>query len=114
MSPEVRLPRAWLAGALVACIAPMSGAVLAVDAVDEGWKFFSQGTTPPCALCHTLADAQATGNVGPSLDEMKPEAARVAQVVRTGLGAMPPYPQLSDADVRRLAEYVAKASRGER
>lgn len=114
MSPELRLLPACLAGALLACIVPLSGAVQAADAADDGRKLFTQGTTPPCALCHTLADAQATGNVGPSLDEMKPEAERVAQVVRTGLGAMPPYAHLSDADVKRLAEYVAKASRGER
>jgi len=109
MSPDQggRRARACIVASMVA----WSGAVSAADAADDGRRLFTRDTTPPCAVCHTLADAGATGNVGPSLDDMKPDAARVAQVVRSGLGAMPPYPQLSDSDVQRLAQYVATASR---
>jgi cytochrome c6 len=45
---------------------------------------------------------------------MKPDAERVARVIRSGIGAMPPYPQLSDEQVKTLAEYVAHATGGKK
>ncbi len=76
-----------------------------------GRQLFMQGAAPPCALCHTLADAGSTGQVGPVLDEIRPDAARVANAVRNGLGAMPPYrATLSEAQIQALAHYVANAS----
>ena len=53
-------------------------------------KLFSTAT-PACALCHTLKDAGAEGAVGPVMDEIKPDAARVAKALRNGLGRMPSY-----------------------
>jgi mono/diheme cytochrome c family protein len=41
---------------------------------------------------------------------MKPDAERVARVIRSGLGAMPAYPQLTDAQVKAIAQYVARAT----
>jgi sulfite dehydrogenase len=62
-------------------------------------------------VCHTLADAGAAGAVGPVLDELKPDAARVAKALRDGIGAMPSYQgKLSDAQIAALAAYVAQAS----
>lgn len=78
--------------------------------MEQGRQLFTKDATPPCAICHTLADAGATGNVGPSLDELKPDAARVAQAVRQGFGAMPPYPTLNEDQLQTLAQYVARAS----
>ena len=70
---------------------------------------------PPCALCHTLDAAGAAGAVGPSLDELKPDAERVATALRNGVGAMPSYrATLSDAQITLLARYVAQASGGEK
>ena len=77
---------------------------------DPGKQLFVKDTTPACAICHTLADAGASGSIGPSLDELKPDAPRVVKAVKAGLGAMPPYPQLSDEQVQALATYVARAS----
>jgi sulfite dehydrogenase len=77
----------------------------------EGRALFVGGATPPCALCHTLKDAGATGSVGPVLDEVKPDEDRVAAAVRGGIGAMPSFAtSLSDAQIRAIARYVAKAS----
>jgi cytochrome c6 len=79
----------------------------------EGRALFVSGATPPCAICHTLKDAGATGNVGPVLDEVKPDADRVAAAVRGGIGAMPSFANsLTDAQIRAIARYVAKASGG--
>ena len=86
------------------------GVAVAADGDDVGRQLFVKAATPACAICHTLADAGASGNVGPSLDELKPNAQRVAMVVKAGLGAMPPYPQLSEEQVQAIARYVARAS----
>lgn len=98
--------------ALIAALGSLiAGAALAQPG-DAGKELFTKGATPACGLCHTLADAGASANVGPSLDELKPDAARVAQAVKQGIGAMPPYKQLSEEQVQALARYVAKASGG--
>ena len=89
-----------------------AAAATASNGSEHGKQLFTKDATPPCALCHTLADAGATANVGPSLDELKPDAQRVAKAVKEGIGAMPPYKQLSDEQVQTLARYVAKASGG--
>jgi len=76
-------------------------------------KLFTQGTTPACALCHTLKDAGSAGAVGPVLDELKPDASRVANALRNGLGSMPSYKAtLTEAQIDALARYVAAASGG--
>lgn len=82
----------------------------AAEGDDAGRQLFVKDTTPPCALCHTLADAGATANVGPSLDELKPDAQRVAQAVKAGIGAMPAFTQLSAEQIQTLSRYVARAS----
>jgi cytochrome c6 len=88
------------------------GIAHAADGDEAGRRLFVKDATPPCALCHTLADAGATANVGPSLDELKPDAQRVTQAVKAGIGAMPAYTQLSAEQIQALARYVARASGG--
>jgi predicted ferric reductase/mono/diheme cytochrome c family protein len=64
-----------------------------------------------CGACHTLQAAGASGNVGPNLDEVKPDAAHVAEVVTNGKGAMPPYEgRLTDKQISDLAAYVVQAT----
>ena len=61
-----------------------------------------------CAGCHTLADAGASGTVASSLDEKRPTAARVQEVLAHGSGAMPSYAkQLSAQEIADVAAYVA-------
>ena len=64
-----------------------------------------------CASCHTLADAGATGAVGPNLDEAKPPASLVVDRVTHGKGAMPPFEgQLSDTQIQDVAAYVSSVA----
>ncbi len=103
---------AMVVGASCAGAAPASGTD---DAMARGRALFAGGAQPACAICHTLADAGAQGTVGPSLDEVRPDAARVERALREGFGAMPSYAEsLSAAQRRTLAEYVAAASGGAR
>jgi cytochrome c6 len=96
----------------------VGGAARAADDAAQmalGRALFTSNTTPPCALCHTLKDAGAAGAVGPVLDELQPDAARVATALRNGIGAMPSYrATLKDEQIQALARYVAQASGGAR
>ena len=101
---------------LGACLAqPILPALTADDSAQFalGKKLFLEGVVPSCAVCHTLQAAGAEGAVGPVLDELKPDAARVAKALRNGLGQMPSYKEkLTDAEIAALALYVSKASGG--
>jgi cytochrome c6 len=58
-----------------------------------------------------LQAAGASGQVGPSLDELKPDKARVLEAVRKGLGVMPPFgDKLTPEQIEAVAEFVAKAA----
>jgi len=98
--------RAFAAG-LALALAPLAAG--ADDAL--GRKVFTEVAQPPCALCHTLEAAGATGNIGPSLDELKPDKQRVADMVRKGAGAMPAFEgKLTQEQIDAVAAYVAKAT----
>ena len=83
---------------------------LAVKADEEGRRLFT-GVTPACGLCHTLKDAGASGAVGPSLDELRPDRERVVKALRNGVGQMPPFAHLTEAQVQALARYVEAATK---
>ncbi len=68
-----------------------------------------------CTGCHTLADANATGAVGPNLDQKKPPLALVVDRVTHGKGAMPAFGdsgQLTPQQIADVAAYVVKATSG--
>jgi len=66
-----------------------------------------------CAGCHTLADAGATGTVGPNLDAAHPSDSLVAERVRDGKGVMPSFAgELDDAEIAAVAAYVSQAAPG--
>jgi mono/diheme cytochrome c family protein len=68
-------------------------------------------TSAGCVGCHTLADAGATGTVGPNLDDAKPPAALVVERVTNGKGPMPPFKgQLSDKQIQDVAAYVSSVA----
>ena len=62
-----------------------------------------------CGSCHTLAAAGADGKVGPNLDQVAPDAARVQQAIEEAPGVMPE--NLAEGEeAQRIAEYVAGAA----
>lgn len=64
-----------------------------------------------CGGCHALADANASGAVGPSLDDAKPTRELVVDRVTNGLGGMPAFADtLSAEQIDALAEYVSTAA----
>jgi mono/diheme cytochrome c family protein len=67
--------------------------------------------TSNCGSCHTLSAAGTSGNVGPNLDDLKPDKETVEDQVRSGGGGMPSFDgQLSDAQIEQVAEYVSSSA----
>jgi cytochrome c6 len=67
--------------------------------------------TADCGSCHTLADAGATGNVGPNLDDLKPSYDAVEKQVTNGGGVMPAFKDsLSEKQIEDVAAYVSSVA----
>ena len=99
---------------MIGAVALVSGAALTPVASandEEGKLLFLKGAAPACAICHTLEAAGAAGAVGPSMNDLQPDAARVMNALKNGIGQMPAYPGLTPEQMKILSEYVAKASR---
>ena len=83
-------------------------------AQEEGREVFLEAAEPQCAVCHTLADAGAAGEIGPNLDtlaELTPDRVRAA--VTQGVGVMPPYADLlTPEQIDAVSEYVASVAEG--
>ena len=61
-----------------------------------------------CSACHTLADAGSSGDIGPNLNEIRPDKMRVINTVTNGIGVMPPYEdQLTLEEIEAVAHYVS-------
>ena len=76
-------------------------------AVDGAAVFASAG----CGNCHVLAAANASGNVGPNLDELQPDTEAVAEQVTNGGGGMPAFAdQLSEEEIQAVADYVSSSA----
>ena len=115
----MRATKPWTGTLLSAAIAGVAGIALAMPShaagdpaqLKLGKELFSKTAVPACAVCHSLKDADANGAIGPVLDDLKPDAARVEKALRNGLGQMPAYGgTLNDQQIKALAAYVAKAS----
>ena len=64
-----------------------------------------------CGGCHTLAAAGSSGNVGPNLDDAKPDAGLVVTRVTNGQGAMPSFKdQLNEKQIADVAAYVVQST----
>lgn len=109
-----RFPRNMVLLAALTLMAVITAPV-AVRAQDEaafelGKQIFTTDAEPQCAVCHTLADAGAAGEIGPDLDELKPSLEKVRLAVKGGLGVMPPYEGLTDEQIEAVALYVSSVA----
>ena len=96
-----------LVAGLVLLLAPP----LSASGDELGKKVFTQIAQPSCAICHTLKAAGAVGTIGPSLDELKPDKARVRDAVHNGVGVMPPFAdKLTPEQIEAVIAFVAKSA----
>lgn len=90
------------------------GAAHAGTDLEAGRQIFVEGAEPNCAICHSLADAEAEGEIGPNLDDLQPTVDRVRAAVTSGIGVMPAFADtMSEEDIDTVAHYVAVATGGE-
>ena len=79
------------------------------NASSLGGKLFASSG---CGSCHTLKAADAKGQVGPNLDELKPDASTVEHQVRVGGNGMPSFgSKLTSRQIVLVADFVADSSR---
>ena len=81
------------------------------DKMILGLKIFNENGN--CASCHQLANAKSKGNIGPSLDDLKPTQAQVKQAVINGIGIMPAFGNdkiLTPQEIEAVSFYVEKAT----
>jgi cytochrome c553 len=66
-----------------------------------------------CGDCHTLEAAGSSGNVGPNLDDAKPDAALVVELVTDGKPPMPSFDgQLDEQQIQDVAAFVVASTHG--
>ena len=60
-----------------------------------------------CSTCHTLADAGSDSQIGPNLNEIRPDKMTIMNAVTNGIGVMPTYEgQLTPEEIEAVAHYV--------
>ena len=79
------------------------------DLFDKGKQIFLGDGN--CAACHALKDANSNGNIGPNLNEIKPDISRVLLAATNGIGVMPAYQgQLLDEEINAVVIYVVEST----
>ena len=65
-----------------------------------------------CNACHTLADANAAGAVGPSFDgDASLDKDHAVAVITNGQGPMPSFSWLGEEDIDLIAAYVVQVKK---
>ncbi len=61
-----------------------------------------------CSSCHILADAGSDSQIGPNLNDIRPDKMIVVIAVTNGIGIMPAYEgQLTLEEIEAVAHYVS-------
>lgn len=102
------IPTTPLAGAAISFSLLFGSAVAAEPDLEAGRKIFTETSEPACAICHALVDAEAVGEVGPNLDQLKPTLEQVRAAVTSGIGVMPAFSEtMSEEEIETVSQYVA-------
>ena len=64
-----------------------------------------------CATCHSLKDAGSVTNIGPNLNEIRPDMGRIKNAVVNGIGVMPSaLGILTEEEIDAVSYYVSISS----
>ena len=64
-----------------------------------------------CGTCHTLKAANSNGEIGPNLDQLKPQMSQIIIAVTNGIGVMPPWDGiLTTEEIEAVAHYVFEST----
>lgn len=106
-APVVAAPAPTPTAAPTPAPAPAPAPVATTAAVDtaKGKSLFNDWS---CGACHTLADAGASGSIGPSFDGNTRVTREFAiATITNGQGAMPAFGgQMTDAEIAVVTDYI--------
>ena len=64
-----------------------------------------------CAACHSLSDAGSIAEIGPNLNQIRPQVQIILMAVRNGIGVMPAMEGiLTEEEIEAVAHYVSVAA----
>ena len=64
-----------------------------------------------CGMCHTLQAAKSIGEIGPNLDQLKPQKHHIVHAVTNGIGVMPSFEgMLSVEEIEAVAYFVSTST----
>ena len=93
----------------IAIFTLFSKTLFADEILDLGKNIFLEKGN--CATCHALSDAGSSEDIGPNLNDIKPDIARVVLAVTNGIGVMPAYEGiLTSEEIEAVAVYVSEKS----
>ena len=84
--------------------------LLADEIFQKGKEIFlEQGT---CASCHALSDAGSEANIGPNLDEIRPDLNRIIMAVKNGIGVMPAFDGILNLkEIEAVSYFVSESTK---
>jgi cbb3-type cytochrome c oxidase subunit III len=113
--PSAPMPKNLVTGqdaqdvaAYVASVAGTGQAAVSPSKLGTNGKAIFQSQ---CSSCHTLKAANASGTIGPNLDQLKPSEAIAQHQVEVGGGVMPAFKgRLSPAQIKAVAKFVSSSA----
>ena len=83
--------------------------VYANDKMELGLEVFNNKAR--CGACHALQAAGTKGDIGPDLDQLKPQKEILITTVTNGIGVMPAFEDiLTKKEIEAVAYYVFKST----
>ena len=90
---------------LLSLLLVFSSSVLADPKMDLGLDVYNNKAQ--CGVCHTLQAAGSKGQIGPNLDQLKPQIPQIIYTVTNGIGVMPAFDgTLSTEEIEAVAHYI--------
>ena len=90
---------------LILLIFFLNNKVFADDKMNLGLEIYNNKAQ--CGVCHALKAANSEGDIGPSLDMIKPQIDQIIYAVTNGIGVMPSWDGiLTTKEIEAVAYYV--------
>ena len=87
------------------CLIFSSGLAFADPKMELGLEVYNNKAQ--CGVCHALQVAGSTGNIGPNLDQLKPQMSQIIYAVNNGIGVMQSWEGiLTNEEIEAVAYYI--------
>ena len=95
---------------LISLLLVFSSSVLADPKMDLGLDVYNNKAQ--CNVCHTLQAAGSKGQIGPNLDQLKPQIPQIIFAVTNGIGVMQSWEGiLTYEEIEAVAYYVFNSTK---